>query len=460
VTKHSTTIAVAVFATLALAYVVTREPQVNVGVRKLTLEPVSADALTQLDFGTTRLSLEQGTWWVSAADKKYAADEALVKNVRQTLVDLKAPDFVTDSADKHAEYEVDATKGLAVKASTANGVVRDLLLGKTSRNGGAYLRGAKSNDVFVTSGSLPYEARKPLSAWRKKTVTSLRVDDVTALTITPASGTPFTLLADGTAWKLETAPPKDFRFDAAAALRLVTQLTQLNAQEFAEGEPTEPLVTTLAAQLKGGTALSVKVYARRTDGTHPVRVDGDPQTYLVAAYQAEQLARGLDGLRDLRVLHFEPGQVEKLTITAGAAKTVVTKNGDTWKVVEPVKLPAGLDFDAEQVTSALVRLSTLRAVRVEAETPSAKLGASALELSLTGGKQQVLRFGAASGSEFFAKGDDPLLYAVGANDKSFFESGLQMFKRPPPAPQGMQGLDQLPPEIRAQLEAQLRQQGR
>jgi hypothetical protein len=57
------------------------------------------------------------------------------------------------------------------------------------------------------------------------------------------------------------------------------------------------------------------------------------------------------------------------------------------------------------------------------------------------------------------KGFDGLVYVTTATERQVFEKGVEVFKRPPPPPPqrgGMQGLDQLPPEIRAQIEAQLR----
>jgi hypothetical protein len=463
--KTSTLIAVAVFAVLGLAYFATREPQVTVGVHKLTFAPLSADAITRVELNGLVLRAQDGAWTVASAsvpEKQFAADENLVKALRESLAGLKAEDFVTEKPEKHAELELDASKGLSVKASTSAGVVRDVVLGKTSKSGGAYLREAQRNEVFVTTGALPVEARRTLSQWRKKSVVALKTDEVVKVQLAPAAGTPFTLQSDAGAWKLVETQPSDYRFDAAAALRLVGQLATLTAQDFAEGEPTEPVTHTLIAELKEGRTLTVRAYGKRSDGLRPVRVEGDPQTYLVADWQAEQVFKDLDGLRDLRLLRFEPGQVQRLTITATGQKTVVAKDGESWKVVEPKTLPSGFDFDPQQVTSVLLRLSNLRATRVVRDVPDAKANLRPMvELTLAGASPLTLRFGSETSAPgtLYARGDDGLTYAVSASEKTTLEGGLQLFKRPPPRPNfgGAQGLDQLPPEIRAQIEAQLRQ---
>ena len=55
---------------------------------------------------------------------------------------------------------------------------------------------------------------------------------------------------------------------------------------------------------------------------------------------------------------------------------------------------------------------------------------------------------------------DTLTYAVGDGVKARLAQGLELFKRrPPPSFAGggqLQGLESLPPEVRRQLEAQLR----
>lgn len=447
--KKSTLIAVAVFGVLIVAFAATRERQVTVGVQKLELPQVSADAFTELSFGALVLKKDATGWTVGNTDKRYAADESQVKSVAQALAELKAEDFVSARKDKHAELEVDAAKGLTVKASTATGVVLDLVLGKASRGGGAYLREAKSDAVFAINGSLPFLARRDLTSWRKKSIATMKADDVTKLTITPPTGAPWALVADSGQWKLEAQTPKDYRFDPAAALRLVSQLANLNAQEFAE-TPVEPPFTKFDAALKDGKTVTVRVGAKRPEGTYALQVDGDAQTYLLPAWQAEVVLKDPEGLRDLRLLHFELAQVEKLSLVTGGKKTVVTKEGEGWKLVEP-KNP-GIDFDAQQVTAQLTRLMNVRGTSLarDAKEPKASLE---LELGLQGGATRKLRVG-----ELLAKGEDGLLYVINAADKSWLEQGTQLFKKVPP-PQA-QGFEQLPPEIRAQLEQQLRKQQR
>lgn len=440
--NKSTLIALAVFGLLIVVFAATRERQVTVGVHKLELASVNADALTELSFGTVVLKKESTGWTVGASDKRFAADESQVKSVTQALAELKAEDFVSEKKDEHAEYEVDSGKGLTVKASTASGVVRDLVLGKASRGRGAYLREAKSDAVFAINGSLPFLARHHLTAWRKKSIATLKADEVSRLTITPPSGAPWALVSDEGSWKLEAQTAKDYRFDASAASRLVGQLSNLTAQDFTEATLDAPF-TRLEAELKEGKKVTVRVGAKRPEGTFAV--DGDPQTYLLPGWQAEALLKDPEGLRDLRLLHFELAQVEKLSLLTGGKKTVVTKEGEIWKLVEPKN--RGIEFDPQQVSAQLTRLMNVRGASLARDVTEPK-PAIEVELGLKGGVTQKLRLG-----ELVARGDDGLLYAVNATDKAWLEKGTELFKKM--APPQQQGFEQLPPEIRAQLEQQL-----
>lgn len=447
--KRSTLIAVVVFGALALLFIATREPQVTVGVKKLQLAPVTADAIVELSFGPLVLKSENGGWTVGSSDKRYPADEGQVKAATQGLAELKAEDFVTDRTEKHADLEVDATKGVTVKALTASGVVRDLVVGKASRSGGAYLREAKSNAVFTTNGNLPYLAKRDLTSWRKKSIATFKLDQVSRVTF--GSPTPWSLVADSGSWKLEGETAKDYRFDAAAAQQLMNQLANLSAQDFLEGQLDGP-ATEVKAELKDGKSLTLRLGAKRPDGTYALSVEGDAQTYLLPGWQAEQLLKDPEGLRDLRLLRFDPAQVERFSLVANGKKTIVAKEGETWKLIEP-KTPT--EFDAQQVGPQLTRIASMRGLKLVRDLTDPKPSIQ-LELTLKGGATQHLRLSATH-----AKGDDGLLYAVNAGDKTWLETGEALFKRPPPPPSGgFQGLDQLPPELRQQLEAQLRQQQR
>jgi hypothetical protein len=473
--KKSTLIAVAAFGVLLVTWFATREKQVAVGVQRLELPALAADQVVSVTVsGPFSVALRKvGAAWTVAdpakAEQSYPADDGQVQALLTALGALKAPDFVTERSEKHAEYELDEAKGLNVTVATAAGPAVELVLGKASKSGGAYVRRAKATAVFTTSSPAAFQLKKAVSGWRKKAITTAPLAEVMKVSVTHPDGSVVQMVrGEGTAWLLDGPTPAGFRFDGAAAGRVVSQLTGLSAQDFAEGDTDDfkaPVV--LRAELKDGKATVVSLGAKRPEGTVPLRVEGDAQTYLLASWQAEGLTKRLDDLRDTSLLSFDPQKVTKLVLAAAGKKTVVVKDAAAWKLVEPLKPPDGFEFDSQEVESQLGRLRSLRGLRLETGASEAKAGFSAggtmVELTVEGEKALKLRFGgpASNANEVYVKGAaDEGIYVIGQAEKLAFEKGVELFKRrPPPDLSQMRGLEQLPPEVRRQLEAQLRQRG-
>jgi len=488
--KRGTLIALGAFAVLLVLVLATREPRVSVGVHKLELPKLDKAQVTALELSGARsatLRKEGGGWFVvdpSRPDTKYPADENLVTSALDALGEVKNPDFVTDRAERLAEYELDDAKGLKLKVLHGGGPAVELVLGKAARNGGVYLRKAGSNDVFAHQGRLDWSVRKELKDWRKRQLVSFKTEDLSQLVLRSKDGESVTLKA-GTGpgeWRLAEGmqTPEGFRFSAQAAQQLAQQLANLYAQDFLEGEAAADSVTglagahdTLEAQLKDGKKVVVHLGQQKEGAaTVAARVDGDAQVYELPQYVASQLRKRLGDFRDLSLFRFEPEKVTKLKLQAGGKTVIVAKEGAAWKLTEPKKLPDGFEFEPSQVDMQLAWLRSLRASRlVEGPVTEARAGlaspAALVEVSTEGGPVQMLRLGkeapgaASGGRELYARSTlDALTYAVDEGVRARLAQGLELFKRrPSPGFAGagrMQGLESLPPELRQQLEAQLR----
>lgn len=211
--------------------------------------------------------------------------------------------------------------------------------------------------------------------------------------------------------------------------------------------------------------------ASRTIGTVPAQLEGDSQIYLIASFVASGLSKRLEELRDTSLMAFEAPKVVSLAMDVGGKRTRLTKEGEAWKVQEPAKLPDGYELDSARVNAQLQALRTLRGARVIDGVVAAKVGLAKpgllVELKTDDGKAHSVRFGAeltssTGAKEYYVQGTaDGLLYVISAAEKTRLEGGLELFKKMP-APDlskmgPINGLDQLPPEVRAQLEAQMRQ---
>lgn len=464
--------AVGAFVVLLLAFIATREKEVSVGVQKFDAPSLSTAAIESIVVSgpnAARLERSANGWTVAdpaKPDAKFPADDAQVQSLLTALVEFKAPDFVTENDAKHAEYEVDAAKGTTV-ATTAAGKTFTIVLGKSSKRGGAYVRKADAKAVFASPSPVSGMVKRNVGAWRKKAITTAPFADVTQVDVARADGEAFTLkVGEGGSWSLASPTSAGFRFDSNVGQRLVTQLTSLQAQDFLAADADFSKAHLFTLTLKDGKTVKVSLApTKRDDGTFALKVDGDAQQYAVASWVAEQLETKLEGLRDLSLVAFDPSKATKLSITAAGKKTIAALEGGAWKLVEPKTAPAGVEFDGNQVVAQLNRLRGLRASKV-VDVPAAKAGVatpSVLVEVVVDGKPVQVRFGADTGSnsEVYVKGAiDDAVYAIVGSEKATWSTGPQLFNKPPPPPDlgQMQGLDQLPPEIRQKLMEQLRQQ--
>lgn len=491
--KRGTLIALGAFAVLLVLVLATRERQVSVGVRKLELPKLEAAQVTALEFTGARSATlrKEGAGWVvldpAKPDTKYAADESLVTGVIDALGEVKNPEFITDRTERQADYELDDAKGLKLKVIQGGPAV-ELVIGKASKNGGVYLRKAGSNDLFSYQGRLGWVVRKELKEWRKRQIVALKAEELSQLVLRSKEGEAVTLKAGSSPgeWSLAegTQTPAGFRFSSQVAHQVAQQLAGLYAQDFLEGDAAADSATGLAdahdsveAQLKDGKNVVVHLGrqpdAKDGSGTVAVRVDGDAQVYQLAQYAASQLRKRLVDFRDLSLLRFDPQKVTKLKLQSGGKTVVAVKEGEGWKIAEPQKLPDGFEFDPSQVNAQLSWLLALNGTRlIEGSVSDGQAGLASpsalVEVSVEGGPVQTLRLGkealgaANGGKELYARGSiDSLTYAVGDGARDRLAQGLDLFKRRPPPPNfagpgQMKGLESLPPEIRKQIEAQLR----
>jgi hypothetical protein len=494
--KKGTWIAVGVFAVLLVVVLATRERQVSVGIKKLEVPAFDKAKISEILISgpkQVRLQRDGGGWKVENPAKPglHPAEDNQVNSLVDAFAETKYGDLVTDRAERQADFDVDDAKGLRVKVTAEGAAPIELVFGKAAR-GGAYVRHAGQPEVFLAQTRFSGMATRDANSWRKHAILALKADDFASVTVKPGGRDGYTLEhgADGK-WALAagTVAPAGFRLDESAAGRPAQQISTLSAQDFIDDPQSDQalglsgLHDVVEAKLKDGKAVVVHFGhpAALADGGAgspsdpiPTRVEADGQLYAVSVYLRNQLMQELPALRDMTLTSFDTGKVTALTVR-GAKPVALRKDGTSWKVVEPKQLPAGTDFDPGQVPSQLFRIRNLHAARlIDAPVPAAQAGISktaTVEIVLEDGTKQALYFGkeAAGGppgpKQLYVKGSaDGALYAVAESEKARFDVGVDLFKKPSPPPNfgnpgAMRGLEQLPPDVRQKIEAQLRQRG-
>lgn len=491
--SKSAWLSLGIFGVLFALVLGTREERIEAGIRRLDLVSIEANEVQRVVVQgkdlRAALTRKGAGWQVSSGEEgapSFAADSALVKSALDALASLSADTFVTGRAAKHADLEIDDEKGLRVQVE-AGAKSLDLVFGRAGKGGGNYLRPAGSDEVFAGKGSFAALVKKDVKGWRKRKLLDAEADELSQIEIEKPGSERLVLVgtrAEGQmsrSWALSpgTSLPEGFRLDESAAGRIATSVAGLRAADFADEAKAED-VGLNEAQNEGGRltitlAEGKKIALRfgKEDDKKRVyaQIEGDPQLYLLASYSVTSSLKTLQDLRDLSILPFDAAQVERFVVQKGNDRVEVQKQEGTYALVSPNPAPAGFEFDAAGVEGKLAGITRIKASAWEASPAQTGLERPdiTVEVSLVGGETRRLligreaKKGEGGAQEFYVQGSDGLVYRLPSYQKGRFDNALDLFKKvaPPPMPAGGggSGLDSLPPELRKQLEAAMRNQG-
>lgn len=491
--NRSALVSVGVFVCLLAAFAATRGDRVRVGLRSLELPRIAAADVTELLItGAARAKLRRADAGWSVEDPatpgtQHDADGVLVERLLAAIADLEIAGFVTGRSENHADLEIDDEQGLRLEIHTRAGTVADVILGRRAKGGGDLIRRTGDEAVFETRTSLASQARRSAEDWRRRELTQAEFAAIGALQITGPGAAELSLVrsegepGSSPIWTLAQGPtlPAGFELDQPAAQRVARALARLRADEFVDEDPGEDVTglgnaaTRVEARGPGGEPLvAVRVGAEDEQGRVFLLVEGDSQIYRVSKARADQLAPTLAKLRDLSLLRGDVTSIEGVVFAHGPARSVLSKQAGAWQLTES-DAPPGYEFDGTRVPPRLFGLARTKGLRVldPAELEAADFSDPlSIELSFADGTARTILFGAvleeggAGGAEGVVRSADGFVYAIGAVERERYENPLPLFERvapPPPRPEGggVRGLENLPPDVRKQIEEQLRLQG-
>jgi len=480
-----------IFAFLLLLVLLGREDRVSVGVRTLELPVVAEQDITRIAVGGERAALlergEDGKSWTvedpAIPGVLHRADSSHVERLLKAISGLKVDSFVSGRPEKHTELEIDAEQGTTLVVTAKSGVTLDLVLGRRAKQGGDLVRRSDSDSVFVAAGALASAAKRRIDDWRRRQFVSVEAADIASLRIQVTGEPAYTLERsdDGFRVAADITLPPGFQLDGPAAGRVATGVARLRADAFLDGDPgtASTGLGAGATQVElldaAGSVVAHLSFGREDEQRRvPVRLLGDPQIYLVSQTRVNAVAPLLERLRDLSLTRADAAQVTSLTIRRGAERAALSKQTGTWAFVEPASLPADYSFDAGSVETRLASLARTRGTRflgAEGETDFDFSDAVEVELQLADGSATQITFGGPLGAsenvgtdEVAVKPGNGFVYAVRAFERRRYEDPLKLFERVappamPPRTGGIQGLENLPPDVRRQIEQQLRQRG-
>lgn len=503
--NRATWIALVVFLVLGSIVILTRQEQIRVGVHELKIPKLNAAELRTIEIrGKVQVRLEHDTsqskitdgWRVMplADDQKsteksesFEADPQLIQSFVDLLPTFSTGTLITDRVTAHSEYQIDDANALRVKLIRTQGEPIELLFGKTSRDGGSYVRAVGSIEVFSSKGNLAAPLRRDVSAWRSKTINSLQAEDISSIVIFPEQGEHYQIIpkANNAGWSLDgISVSKDFHLDEATLEKSVQLAAVLRAQDFAPtttdavavglggtwDTPNDPQVPRVEIQRKSGEPIRLRFGIKDDKGRRYVQKVGDPQIYICSDAGVTQLVRPWQQLRDLRLFAVDPKQINSLQIQSGDTKIdaiLMNPINNTWELKSPESVPVGKTFNTDTLQAALRTLTSWKASRyADGNKPPQIAVKKPTKVRITTRDERivVVTFGKNKDERTqYVNVDDGvsvLVYEVSVSLSQRLQDPWQLFVQPTPPPAGGGGLDlnQLPPEIRQQIEAQMRAQ--
>lgn len=327
----------------------------------------------------TTVIKKDGDKYRITAPMSYAADDYGTKQAFEAFDKLEWGDVVSEQKARHGEFEVGAD-ALRVKAVKDGKVLANLIVGKAV---GPYtlVRVDDKDQVWQAVGSLKSTFDKDTSAWRDKTISSLKPEDVESIEVKATRGgliqvrreqKPDGGASDAT-WSVATTPVKIPTLDQSIPAGIVSAMQSLKANEFADGvKPEEAGVGDAAsfvvtARLKGGKSVSIFVGKKKGDDDWYVKDADSSQIFLVKKYSLDRMLKPPIEFRDKTLCNLAEADVTEVAVTHGADSFTVVKNAADWKATRP----AGLEVDGTKVTPMLAAFKDWKAASF-AEDPSPK----------------------------------------------------------------------------------------
>jgi hypothetical protein len=369
--NRKTLLAGAVFAgLLLLTLVVLRSPEkgsrTGEAPRPLpAIAPGSVDTLEVTKDGKTTVIKKEGSAYKVTAPVTYPAETDAAKQAFEAMEKLDFSGIISDQKAKHAEFEVDAAKGVRVVGKKGGAVLADLRIGKVANNL-TMVRLEGKDEVWQVAGSLKYQFDKDTSGWRDKSIVSFPDADAERIDVVSKSGGKISLTkppkADGGAdsgWRVVESSVKVEPFDKAVPTDMISALSSFKANDFADSAPASETgldapELTVTVGLKGDKKETVLIGKKKGDEDFYVKSAKSPQVFLVKKFTLERINKRPVEFRDKTMCNLTDAEITQVAVTHDKDAFTLVKDAkksgnDAWKLSKP----AGSNLDTSKMTGIL-----------------------------------------------------------------------------------------------------------
>lgn len=453
---------------LSAIYWFSRDNQVSVGIKKLTLPSYNIDKVDKIEIETkysVRLFKEGQAWLLDIGTKEkpklVKADQNNVKSLLDAILLIKPSHYVTSIKEKYKDLGLENDDKTNVLVYIDNKPVWSLILGNNDNSSGKYAKLVDGEDVFVVRGSFWSLTRNELNDWRDKELFSIREGQVSTLNVASLNNN-YLLKKDAEEWVIdrnETKLPKDFRENKSELASLVRSIVDIKAIGFIDDH--KDLSSPIFTVTVNGSELSETVSLfKHENEDYLAKKTGNDQIYIISKFIVDRLSKPIDELRDLSLFKFDKATINKITIKSDGI--VLTKKDDTWSLFAPKKLPADFVFDPSSADDVLNTLANLHALKLASSKDIAINNSWTKQwlAELSNDKGESLHVFAAKNKtvkdEYLIKGNiDDNIYVIKSSKITFLTQGLKTFRKEefelPAINENTPGFNSLPVDVQRKL---------
>ena len=243
--------------------------------------------------------------------------------------------------------------------------------------------------VFAALAGVLYwsDHRKPSAEAAKPDVDAapsiLKLDEssITKLELKKRDAAPIVLAKGGTDWKI--TEPKPFGADQSTVSGMLSTISSLNSNRLVEDKGinlqryglSSPLLEVDVTEKDNKTQRLLLGDETPTGSAIYAALAGDPRVFTIATYQKTSLDKGVNDLRDKRLLTVGSDKVSRLEITGKNGDIEFGRNKDDWQILKPKPMRAdtyAVSGLVNKLTDARMDLSGSDSGTKEADTAFAK----------------------------------------------------------------------------------------